>query len=162
MSKWQNHLIDIISKSATMQNETRVGRAERVISEANNYIQVNKVQAERKANAEFWKQMNEIPNATWDWSCLSKPVVNITIADIDAAWEEELDRPMPPKRKDVEPKFNDTYVCRNLRIGQFSRHLAAYRIQQWWHRIRLDPYHPVGKRRLEREYTELFGVDESP
>jgi len=44
-----------------MHLETRVERAERVISEANQYIQANKVQAERKANAEFWKHMNEIP-----------------------------------------------------------------------------------------------------
>ncbi len=39
------------------------------------------------------------------------------------------------------------------------RYLAAYRIQQWWHRIREDPHHPVGIRRLEREYTKLFGPE---
>ncbi len=42
-------------------------------------------------------------------------------------------------------------------IQHYRRHLAAFRIQQHWHRIRLDPRHPVGQRRLEREYDDLFG-----
>ena len=42
---------------------------------------------------------------------------------------------------------------------EYRKYLAAYRIQQWWHRLRLDPRHPVGRRRLDREYTELFGQD---
>ena len=49
---------------------------------------------------------------------------------------------------------------KNTHVTEACRkYLAAYRIQQWWHRIRLDPRHPVGIRRLEREYTELFGPD---
>ncbi len=39
---------------------------------------------------------------------------------------------------------------------KYREYMAAYRIQQWWHRIRLDPRHPVGIRRLEREYDQLF------
>jgi len=42
---------------------------------------------------------------------------------------------------------------------EYRRYLAAYRIQQWWLRLRLDPRHPVGQRRLEREYTALFGPE---
>ncbi len=45
---------------------------------------------------------------------------------------------------------------REFLVSQYRKHLAAYRIQQWWHRIRLDPRHPVGRRRLEREYDVLF------
>ena len=40
-------------------------------------------------------------------------------------------------------------------LAEYRKHLAAFRIQQWWYRIRLDPRHPVGIRRLEREYDEL-------
>ena len=143
-----------------MQYESRVDRADRVISEANEYIQANKLQVQRKADAEFWKQIEDTPNATWDCSFLSKPVVNITMADIDAAWAEELASPKPPKRKDVEPKFRDTYVCSRLRVDQFRQHLAAYRIQLHWDRISTNPYHPIGKRRLEHDYAAyaaLFG-----
>ena len=43
--------------------------------------------------------------------------------------------------------------------AEYFRYLAAYRIQQWWLRLRLDPRHPVGIRRLEREYEELFGQE---
>ncbi len=39
---------------------------------------------------------------------------------------------------------------------EYQQHLAAFRIQQWWHRLRLDPRHPVGRRRIEREYDELI------
>ena len=40
-------------------------------------------------------------------------------------------------------------------LQQYRRHLASYRIQQHWHRIRSDPRHPVGQRRLEREVSAL-------
>ena len=42
-------------------------------------------------------------------------------------------------------------------IREYRRHLASYRIQQHWHRIRSDPRHPVGQRRLDREYEREFG-----
>ena len=48
-------------------------------------------------------------------------------------------------------------VARAFIIQQYRRHLASYRIQQHWHRIRSDPRHPVGQRRLGREYDQLFG-----
>ena len=48
-------------------------------------------------------------------------------------------------------------VARAFIIHQYRRHLASYRIQQHWHRIRSDPRHPVGQRRLERE-AESFGL----
>ncbi len=41
-------------------------------------------------------------------------------------------------------------------LAEYRKHLAAFRIQQWWYRIRLDPRHPVGIRRIEWEYDALF------
>ena len=41
-------------------------------------------------------------------------------------------------------------------LQQYRRHLASYRIQQNWHRIRSDPYHPVGQRKLELDYNREF------
>ena len=46
---------------------------------------------------------------------------------------------------------NDNFI-----IQKYLQYLAAYRIQQWWHKLRLDPRHPVGIRRLERDYDTLF------
>ncbi len=43
-----------------------------------------------------------------------------------------------------------------FQVQQYRRHLASYRIQQWWHRLRLDPRHPVGRKRLERDYDRTF------
>jgi hypothetical protein len=37
-------------------------------------------------------------------------------------------------------------------------HLAAYRIQQWWLQVTSHPDNPVCRRRLEREYEEMFQV----
>ena len=42
----------------------------------------------------------------------------------------------------------DDYISANYRC-----YLSAYRIQQHWHRIRSDPRHPVGKKRLEADYA---------
>jgi hypothetical protein len=64
---------------------------------------------------------------------------------------------------------NHLYYGMNLQCNKFTRsksdfvdkkyreYLAVYRIQRWWHQIRLNPRHPVGRRRLEREYDALFG-----
>ena len=41
-------------------------------------------------------------------------------------------------------------------IKQARKHMAAYKIQQWWNEITTNPYHPVGIRRLERKYAEDF------
>lgn len=41
-------------------------------------------------------------------------------------------------------------------ISRAREHLAAYRIQQHWHRIRADPRHPIGIKRLETDYIKLF------
>jgi hypothetical protein len=48
-----------------------------------------------------------------------------------------------------------TREYRKFQVSQYRCHLAAYRIQQWWHQIRSNPYHPIGRKRLEREYDEL-------
>lgn len=37
-------------------------------------------------------------------------------------------------------------------------YLAAYKIQQWWWRVTSNPANPVCRRRLEREYAEMFQV----
>jgi hypothetical protein len=42
-------------------------------------------------------------------------------------------------------------------LQQYRRHLACYRIQQHWHRIRCDPRHPVGRKKLELDYNREFG-----
>ncbi len=48
-----------------------------------------------------------------------------------------------------------TREYREYQVSQYRKHLAAYKVQQWWHQIRSNPYHPIGRKRLEREYDEL-------
>ncbi len=59
--------------------------------------------------------------------------------------------------KDIILNGNLGTYWKDYFVAEYRRHLAAFRIQQWWHKLRLDPRHPVGIRRLEREYLELFG-----
>ena len=51
-------------------------------------------------------------------------------------------------------------VARAFIIQQYRRHLASYRIQQHWHRIRADPRHPVCRKKLELDYDREFGPEE--
>ncbi len=86
------------------------------------------------------------------WSAIACRVHNITFDFID---------------KHIDKGLNWDHISKSLfetertnhRLAECKRYLAAYRIQQWWHRIRLDPHHSVGRRRLEREYTALFGPE---
>ncbi len=56
---------------------------------------------------------------------------------------------------DLPPMAIIQYLKHNYIIQEYRKHLAAYRIQQHWHRINSDPKHPVCQRRLERDYEQF-------
>ena len=95
------------------------------------------------------KDILENPDKPWNWDYISRNP-NITMQDI---------------KENPDKHWNWYWICWNpftrdkqeYWIQEYRRHLASYRIQQHWHRIRLDPRHPVGQRRLEREYDRVFG-----
>ena len=37
-----------------------------------------------------------------------------------------------------------------------KEYMAAYRIQQWWHKITLSPEYKVGRKFINRKYDKLF------
>ncbi len=109
----------------------------------------------------------------WNWNFISMNP-NITMKDI----LENLDKPLywAGISRDSNITMNDilenpdkqwdwcwishnpfTRDKQDYIIQQYRRHLASYRIQQHWHRIRSDPYHPVGRKKLELDYNREFG-----
>ena len=91
------------------------------------------------------------PNKPWNWNYISQNP-NLTMEMINA-------NPDKPWGWDWISRNKFTKSKVEFITQKYREYLAAYRIQQWWHRIRMDPRHPVGIRRLEREYTELFGQE---
>ncbi len=87
------------------------------------------------------------PHIAWDWSRISNNP-NITINNI-------IEYPNLPWTMYIMQKNKFTRSKLDFEIQHYRRHLAAFRIQQHWHRIRLDPRHSVCQRRLEKEYDEL-------
>ena len=119
------------------------------------------------------KDIKENPDKPWDWSISSNP--NITMKDIlenqDKAWnwywisgnpnitmQDIKENPAMPWVWEAISENTFTRDKQDSRIQEYRRHLASYRIQQHWHRIRSDPRHPVGQRRLDREYEREFGL----
>ena len=95
------------------------------------------------------KDIKENPGLPWIWYAIScNP--NITMKDI----LENPDKPWDWNRISWNLFTRDK---QEFQLQQYRRHLASYRIQQHWHRIRSDPYHPVGRKKLEREYEREFG-----
>jgi hypothetical protein len=92
------------------------------------------------------------PNYQWDWRRLSRNQ-HLTMDFVDEYFD--LDNTNWNFISQHEFTVDKQEFC----LIEYHRYLAAYRIQQWWHRIRLDPIHPVGIRRLEREYDELYGPE---
>ncbi len=92
------------------------------------------------------------PYKLWSWFAISRNP-NITMDDI---------RNNPDKPWDWSGLIYNPFTKekQNYIIQQYRRHLSAYRIQQHWHRIRADPRHPVGQRRLERDYDREYGQGE--
>ncbi len=98
--------------------------------------------------------IRENPDKQWDWEGIScNP--NITMNDI----KENPDKPWRWDRMSFNPF---TKAKQDFITNEYRRYLAAYRIQQWWHQIQSDPRHPLGIRRLEREYAKLFGPVPDP
>ena len=113
------------------------------------------------------------PEIEWNWEFLCNNV-NITLADViqhpEINWcykslsnkesltiefvESNIDKPWDWEAL-AENEFTQSKQA--FYLAEYKRHLMAFRIQQWWHKLREDPRHPVGIRRLEREYDALFG-----
>ena len=95
------------------------------------------------------EMINANPDKPWYWDAISrnpKLTMDFIKSNPDKPWDW------------YKISFNTFTKSKVEFITQkYRRMLAAYRIQQWWYRIRSEPRHPVGIRRLEREYTELFG-----
>jgi hypothetical protein len=95
--------------------------------------------------------INENPDKKWAWDCISENP-NLTLEFINANPNK------PWNWYEIScNKFTKSKV--EFITQKYRRMLAVYRIQQWWHRIRMDPRHPVGILRLEREYAALFGPE---
>ncbi len=99
--------------------------------------------------------MNQNKHHLWDWH----RVFNIKRQYHTMKFIEEY----VPKFENL-PEYRDMYLYYandfkddsiEFKLKSYRAYLAAYRIQQWWQCIRLDPRHPVGQRRLEREYEDL-------
>ena len=109
-----------------------------------------RAQLEKEWHDKWWSFMME-NEVKLEWGSLSRNP-NITMKDI----KENPDKPWNWYYISSNPF---TWNKREYLIQQYRRHLASYRIQQHWQRIRSDPYHPVGKKRLELEYDRLFGYE---
>ena len=94
------------------------------------------------------KYIKENPDKPWNWYGISwNP--NITMKDI-------LENPDNPWNWNGISRNPFTRDKQEFQFQQYRRHLACYRIQQHWHRIRSNPYHPVGQRKLELDYNREF------
>jgi len=94
------------------------------------------------------KYIKENLEKPWSWDLISMNP-NITMKDI----QENPDKPWNFYGISVNSFTRDKAEYLLL---QYRRHLASYRIQQHWHRIRADPRHPVCQRRLELDYNREF------
>ena len=54
--------------------------------------------------------------------------------------------------------LNQEYVYEKKMFEERKKreHMASYKIQQWWLQVTSHPNNPVCKRRLERDYEEMF------
>jgi hypothetical protein len=88
----------------------------------------------------------------WNWEYISQNS-NITIEIIEANPDKICNWTGLSVNKFTKSKTD--FITQ-----KYCEHLSAYRIQLRWHKIRLDPRHPVGRRRIEREYAKLFISDQ--
>jgi hypothetical protein len=117
------------------------------------------------------EMINANPDKPWNWYWISyNPNLTIEMinANPDKPWNwHGISRNPNITMEDIKSNPNKPWVWNMISTNKFTRskqefiykkyieYLAAYRIQQWWYKLRFDPYHPIGSKRLEREYDEL-------
>lgn len=113
----------------------------------------------------------ENPYVKWCWLSVSRRhglTPEIILANPELSWDIQkltisfdfikTNRDFIANRCDLQRVCLNHFAKEELdyKISRAREYLAAYRIQQHWYRIRADPRHPVGRRRLELEYARDF------
>ena len=44
----------------------------------------------------------------------------------------------------------------DFKLPSFRNYMAAYKIQQAWRSILLNPHHPLGKKKINESYNKIF------
>jgi hypothetical protein len=106
-----------------------------------------------------WSYISQNPNLTFEFIIKNKDMFSVEYRCVfnnpGITMQEFTDNKefFINNRQLFTNKFSKDAI--KFKIQHYRRHMAAFRIQQHWHRIRLDPRHPVGLRRLEWEYDAL-------
>ena len=52
--------------------------------------------------------------------------------------------------------FGYQRALEEYQIKLFRKHLAAYRIQQEWFKVKYNPHHPIGHKLIAKNYYKSF------
>ena len=88
-------------------------------------------------------ELEKFPDKDWDWYSISRN------PSLTLEWLEKF----PDKDWDYSKiyfRVEDVYE-RKLR-----EYLAAYKIQQWWYMITMSPHYKIGRKFIDRKYSELL------
>ena len=111
--------------------------------------------------------LEKFPDKDWDWSAISRDS-NLTLKwlekfpDKDWDWEflsrnpsltlEWLEK-FPDKRWDYSEIY---FSVEDVYERKLREYLAAYKIQQWWYMITMSPHYKIGRKFIDRKYSELL------
>ncbi len=119
---------------------------------------LNEIYADSSSNAGIVSNPNITLDFIKSWDGMAYYMWKLLSANPGITIEDIKNNPDLPWDWDYICKNPFTKSKQDFHIQHYRRHLAAFRIQQHWHRIREDPRHPVGRRRLEREYDLTIGA----
>ena len=94
------------------------------------------------------KDITERPDKDWNWDCISRNK-NITMEFI-------INNPDKPWNWETISK-NKFEKDKELFIEEaYKKHLAAYKIQNWWKHITMSPYYAIGRKFIDRDGLALL------
>ena len=135
--------------------------------------QFNK-KVEKQWAQKYWDFIQENPDKPWNWMYISKNP-NITWDII----KENPDKPwdwmyisMNPNitmdiiRENPDKPWEWNYISYNTFLKEkelffeqaYQKYLAAYKIQQWWHKITMSPHYKIGRKFINKKYDDLFEI----
>ena len=116
--------------------------------------------------------MKANPDKPWDWAGLSENpniTMEIVLANPDKPWDWEYLSYNPNITWEIiednlDKPWNWYWLSENLfkieknrfMNRKFQEHIATFRIQTRWRRANEDPEYELCRRRINREYNDLF------
>ena len=108
-------------------------------------------------NVEMIENIEKMVPGLIEWGSYFPAYIDSGYIRLGLSSAKKLNLKWIEKYPDKPWKYSIIYLTyENIFDEKAKEYMAAYRIQQWWHKITLSPEYKVGRKFINRKYDKLF------